>query len=96
MDRLPMDDVTGAADTLSNALSSPGSTGTPHSCRWAEVTLFLSYPEWLGAWDTPWSCRHPAHKGPLETVDTCASCPDWCRHGDPGDRRPASAVRIEH
>ena len=48
-----------------------------HACRWGDSTLNMAFPEWLSAWDTPWTCRHPGHPGPLETVDTCATCPDW-------------------
>jgi hypothetical protein len=50
---------------------------TPQACRWGDSTLYTPFPEWLSAWDAPWACRHPAHKGPLETTETCAACPDW-------------------
>lgn len=69
-----MDTLTGAEDLLNNA-SRP--RRTPQSCRWGQPTLFLAYPQWLSAWDLPWSCSHPAHAGPLEATDTCATCPDW-------------------
>ena len=65
-----MDAMTGAAR---NAIRPKR---LPQSCRWGQSTLSLSYPEWLSAWDSPWSCRHPAHMGPLETVDACTTCPD--------------------
>ena len=73
MDKLPME-MAGAADTHSKAVRP---RRTPQSCHWGESTLFLVYPEWLSAWDSPWSCTHPAHKGPLETVESCTTCPDW-------------------
>ena len=74
MESSPMVTLTGAAATLSDAVRA---TPTPHSCRWGRVTLFLAFPEWLSAWDSPWTCCHPDHKGPLETVDTCLTCPEW-------------------
>lgn len=74
MAELRMDAVTGPADTLRSA-PTPGRT--PQSCRWGAPTLYLAFPDWLSAWDSPWSCRHPSHQGPLETVDTCTTCPDW-------------------
>ena len=83
MDRLPMDVMTGAADTLSNAVRP---RRTPQSCHWGRTTLFLAYPEWLSAWDSPWSCSHPSHEGPLETTESCASCPDWTRRERSRDR----------
>jgi len=73
MDKFPMDEMTGAAETCSHAIRPKR---LPQCCRWGQSTLFLPYPEWLSAWDSPWSCRHPAHKGPLETVDICTTCPD--------------------
>lgn len=79
-----MDDATVAADTVRGATQS---NRTPHACRWGHSTLFLAYPQWLSAWDTPWSCRHPAHTGPLETVDTCTACPEWTPLGSAGDPR---------
>jgi len=79
-----MESVTGPADTLSNA-STP--RRTPQSCRWGASTLYLVFPEWLSAWDSPWSCRYPSHQGPLETVETCTTCPDWSLRESPGDRR---------
>ncbi len=84
MDRFPMDDATRAADTLGDARRPKR---TPQSCRWGQTTLFLAFPEWLSAWDSPWSCRHPAHKGPLETVDTCTTCPDWNQVDGSGNHR---------
>ena len=71
-----MDALTGAAETLNSASRTKR---TPQSCRWGQVTLFLAHPEWLCAWDSPWSCSHPAHAGPLEATDTCTTCPDWVR-----------------
>jgi hypothetical protein len=75
MAHTPMDDPSvGAASHLTHV---PESGRTAHACRWGYATLYLAFPDWLNAWDTPWSCRHPSHSGPLETVDTCATCPDW-------------------
>jgi hypothetical protein len=58
-------------------------------CRWSAATLDLPYPHWLGAWDCPWTCCHPRHEGPLETADTCTTCPDWAGQGEGTDRAPA-------
>jgi hypothetical protein len=69
-----MDTVTGPADVLHYGQKP---RRTPQSCRWGQSTLYLTYPDWLLAWDTPWTCNHPDHKGPLETVETCATCPHW-------------------
>lgn len=71
-DMPPMDRSIGAA-----ASPASGSKRTPQSCRWGDATLYQAYPEWLSAWDDPWTCCHPAHSGPLETVETCSTCPDW-------------------
>jgi hypothetical protein len=79
MDRKPMDSLTGAAGTTSSHASSL--TNGPQSCRWGQPTLFLDYPVWLYAWDSPWTCGHPAHPGPLETAETCASCRHWTPSG---------------
>jgi hypothetical protein len=78
-----MDRLAGAVDSpdYSNAHSR-----TPQSCRWGQVTLFLPFPEWLDAWDSPWTCRHPGHKGPLKTAETCATCPDWTLREHPAAR----------
>lgn len=78
-----MDVSTGAAD-LPNKSRVP--LRVPQCCHWGESTLFLTYPEWLSAWDCPWTCTHPAHPGPLETVDTCATCPDFRPPPRSGDR----------
>jgi hypothetical protein len=59
----------------------------PHACRWGDATLYQQFPEWVHAWDAPWTCRHPAHSGPLETTDTCAACRDWRPRERPDDRR---------
>jgi hypothetical protein len=76
-DTPPMDRSIGAAPNPARE-----SKRTPQACRWGEATLYQSFPEWLSAWDDPWTCRHPAHPGPLETVETCSTCPDW-RPGPP-------------
>ena len=86
MEKIPMESVTGPADTCSNASKS---RRTPQSCRWGASTLYLAFPEWLSAWDSPWSCRYPSHQGPLETVDICITCPDWSLEGSHGERRRA-------
>ena len=61
--------------TATNVASGP--RHTPQACRWGAPTLTLRFPEWVSAWDAPWTCRHPAHSGPLETAETCATCPEW-------------------
>ena len=86
MEKTTMGSVTGPADSYSNA-SKP--RPTPQSCRWGASTLYLAFPEWLSAWDSPWSCRCPEHQGPLETVETCTTCPDWSLRESPGDRQRA-------
>ena len=70
----PMGPSAGAAADLSTASEA---RRTPQCCRWGVSTLYSPFPEWLSAWDSPWSCRHPAHEGPLETVDACITCPEW-------------------
>jgi len=69
-----MDALTGAAHPVGSA--SPR-RHSPQFCKWGEPTLFLAHPLWLSAWDSPWSCSHPLHTGPLEATDTCMTCPDW-------------------
>lgn len=46
-------------------------------CRWAESTLFLSAPEWLQAWDYPWSCRASGGFRPVADTRVCATCERW-------------------
>ena len=72
MAETPMDRSIGAAAHLAS-----GPKRAPQTCRWGDATLFQPFPEWLSACDTPWTCHHPAHPGPLETVDTCTACRDW-------------------
>jgi hypothetical protein len=55
----------------------PGLKQTPQTCRWGDATLYQRFPEWVSAWDSPWTCRHPAHSGPLETLEICTTCADW-------------------
>jgi len=71
-DTPPMDPTIGAAVS-----SASRTKRIPQACRWGEVTLYQPFPEWLSAWDDPWTCCHPAHSGPLETSDICATCRDW-------------------
>jgi hypothetical protein len=49
---------------------------TPQNCRWAEPTLFLTTPEWLEAWNTPWACHRDGTRL-LESTEECAACPRW-------------------
>ena len=65
MANTPMDRSTGAGSR-----HAPQPVRTPQSCRWGAPTLYTAFPEWLSAWDAPWTCRHSAHPGPLETVET--------------------------
>ena len=67
----PMDRTIGAATNLNSPKQ------TPQACCWGDSTLYQPLPEWLNAWDAPWTCRHPGHPGPLETIDTCLNCSDW-------------------
>jgi hypothetical protein len=84
-----MDTSTGAVDTPSDARQPRRAV---FSCHWGQPTLFLSFPDWLSAWDTPWFCSHPAHTGPLETGETCTTCPHWTpRQGTSPDRGRAAA-----
>lgn len=69
-----MDSLTGAAGPLSNP---PAVRREPQSCSWGIPTLYLDFPAWLSAWDAPWTCRHPAHAGPIETTEFCTTCPHW-------------------
>jgi hypothetical protein len=47
------------------------------NCRWAGPTLFLSFPKWLQAWTTPWTCDREGDSRILDTTEPCASCPRW-------------------
>ena len=73
MAKTPMDWSTGVPFGNNPPITRHG----PQDCRWGDSTLYTAYPEWLSAWDAPWTCRHAAHAGPLETAETCATCPDW-------------------
>lgn len=77
----PMDTSLGAAHRTA------GPRRSPQICRFGASTLDQPFPEWLGAWDSPWTCRHPSHSGPLETAETCATCRDWRPRQPPDDRR---------
>lgn len=84
-----MDTLTGVGNFLRN----PGlPRRTPQSCHWGQPTLFLAYPLWLSAWDSPWTCMHSAHAGPLEMTDTCTTCPDWRAGPGTGEARAAKLV----
>jgi len=50
---------------------------TAHGCRWAVPTLFLPLPDWLDAWNRPWSCRRDGPPRPLESTECCCDCPRW-------------------
>jgi hypothetical protein len=84
MAETPMVPSIGAATNLSKV---SGPRQTPQTCRCGDSTLYMAFPEWLNAWDSPWTCRHPAHPGPLETIDTCTTCPDWRSREHPNDLR---------
>ena len=73
MDKTPMDRSTGAPLHV----AAPSPRHAPQACHWGDSTLDKTFPAWLNAWEWPWTCCHPAHAGPLETVETCAACPDW-------------------
>jgi hypothetical protein len=68
----PMDRSIGAAGRNASQ-----AVRTPQSCRWGDATLYTAFPQWLTAWDAPWTCTHPAHPGPLDSTETCGSCRDW-------------------
>lgn len=51
--------------------------GTPQSCQWGELTLFLPFPAWLDAREAPWTCRHARHEQPLKDTESCVNCQDW-------------------
>jgi hypothetical protein len=85
MAETPMERSIGAAANLASGPTKQ----TPQGCRWGDSTLYQPFPEWLSAWDAPWTCRHPAHCGPLETVDICTACPDWKSAERPQDGRRA-------
>jgi hypothetical protein len=84
MEEAPMVPSTGVAEHLGNSASP---RHRPQGCRFGASTLDMAYPDWLSAWDSPWSCCHIAHPGPLETVEACATCPDWTSRNDPDARR---------
>jgi hypothetical protein len=60
------------------------STHTAQNCRWAAPTLFLPLPDWLDAWDRPWSCRRDGPSRQLETTECCVTCPRWEERAQPG------------
>ena len=52
-------------------------TISAHDCRWGEQTIDLPWPEWLDAWDAPWTCCRDPKPRRLLTTDECANCPRW-------------------
>lgn len=46
-------------------------------CRWAESTLFLAAPQWLEAWEYPWSCRSSGSFHPIADTRQCRVCDRW-------------------
>lgn len=47
------------------------------TCRWARMTVRLSYPLWLDSEDKPWSCLREPEPRPLEDTAVCHGCPRW-------------------
>ena len=47
------------------------------NCRWAEPTLFVVYPAWIGAEEYPWSCHADGFPRPVEDTNVCAICGRW-------------------
>lgn len=52
-------------------------THAAHDCRWVEQTLDQPLPDWLEAWNAPWTCRRDSTPNPLLTTDVCTTCPRW-------------------
>jgi hypothetical protein len=51
---------------------------TVQRCRWAEPTLYQPNPQWLEAWDYPWSCRRTGGAIRLiEDTTVCETCNRW-------------------
>ena len=46
-------------------------------CCWAEQTLHLAPPQWLDAWEYPWSCRAAGTFRPIADTRLCADCHRW-------------------
>jgi hypothetical protein len=46
-------------------------------CRWAEQTLQLAAPQWLDAWEFPWSCRASGGFRPIADTRVCLNCQRW-------------------
>ena len=47
------------------------------NCRWAEPTLFLAHPLWVGAEEYAWSCLRDGAPRTLTDPDACATCARW-------------------
>lgn len=60
-------------------------TNTVQRCRWAIPTLDLPLPNWLEAWDRPWSCRGDGMLKTLESTHECRTCPRWEARTEPGE-----------
>jgi hypothetical protein len=67
---------------------------TAHACRWAVPTLFLPLPDWLDAWDTPWTCRRDPQHRTLESTDECRTCLRWEARAAPGTHWPLAFLGI--
>jgi hypothetical protein len=67
-------------------------TPSAHDCRWVEQTIDLPWPDWLDAWDAPWTCQRDLQARRLLTTVECATCPRWERGAkavrDPRSRTP--------
>jgi hypothetical protein len=50
---------------------------TVHRCRWAEPTLHLAAPQWLDAWEFPWSCHSWGTVRPIADTRICVECGRW-------------------
>jgi len=42
-----------------------------------DQTLDLPLPDWLEAWNAPWTCHRDPQARPLLTTDECATCARW-------------------
>lgn len=59
------------------------STHTPQRCRWAVPTLYLPLPNWLDAWEAPWTCYRDDVPRTLHTTEECLTCARWEARAEP-------------
>lgn len=58
-------------------------TRTVGRCFWAQPTLLLPEPEWMGFAAAEWSCSADGRPRPLDDARVCRTCSRWTERDTP-------------